>query len=61
MSSSIRIEIDTFDLIIEAYLSQQADNKWYSATYFSGKLSSTEQNYDIHDKNLLIIITALKH
>ena len=29
-------------------------------TYFSRKLSSTKQNYDIHDKKLLAIIISLK-
>ena len=31
------------------------------AAYFSRKLSLTEQNYNIHDKELLIIIAVLKH
>ena len=61
MNSSIKIEIDAFNLIIKICLNQQADSKRHSATYFSKKLSSTEQNYDIHDKKLLIIIAALKH
>ena len=51
MNSSINIETDIFNLIIEACFSQQINDKWHSATYFSRKLSSTEQNYDIHDKD----------
>ena len=58
IDSSIKIETDAFDLIIKECLNQQANNKWHSAIYFSRKLSSTEQNYNIHDKELLIIIIA---
>ena len=61
MNSSIKIKTDASDLIIEIFFNQQIDNKWHSATYFSRKLSSTEQNYNIHDKKLLIIIAVLKH
>ena len=61
MNRSIKIEIDASDLIIKACFNQQVDDKWYSAIYFSRKLSLIEQNYDIHNKKLLIIITALKH
>ena len=34
--------------------------KWYSITYFSRKLTSVEQSYDIYNKKLLTIIAALK-
>ena len=61
ISSSIIIEIDAFDLIIEVCFSYQINDKWYFETYFSRKLLLIEQNYDIHNKKLLIIITALKH
>ena len=36
------------------------DEKWHFVTYFSKKSTSVEQNYDIHDKKLLAIVTALK-
>ena len=61
MSSSIRIETDAFNLAIGAYLNQQINGKWHPAAYFSRKLSPAEQNYDIHDKELLVIVAALKH
>ena len=57
----IKIEIDAFDLIIKVCLIQQKESKWHSATYFSRKLSSAEQNYDIHDKKLFAIIAVLKY
>ena len=57
---SIRIETNASNLIIDACLSQKYEGKWHSMTYFSKKFSSTKQNYDIHDKKLLAIITYLK-
>ena len=56
----IRIEINALNLIIKACFNQKHENKWYSIIYFSRKFSSIEQNYDIHDKELLAIITFLK-
>ena len=36
------------------------DEKWHSVAYFSRKLTSVEQNYDIQNKELLTIIAVLK-
>jgi len=33
---------------------------WHPMAYLSRKLSLVEQNYDIHDKELLAIVVALK-
>ena len=54
------MKIDASDLAIGACILQMHNEKWHSVTYFSRKLTSVEQNYDIHDKKLLTIITALK-
>ena len=57
---NIRMKIDVSNLAIEACILQMHNEKWHSVIYFSRKLTSIEQNYDIHDKELLTIITALK-
>ena len=57
---SIRIETNALNLIIDACLNQEKEGKQHFVTYFSRKLSSTKQNYDIHDKKLFAIIVALK-
>ena len=57
---SIRIETNASNLIIGACLNQENEDKQHLVTYFSRKLSPTKQNYDIHDKKLLAIITSLK-
>ena len=57
---SIRIETNASNLIIDVCLNQENENKQHFVTYFSRKFSSTKQNYDIHDKELLAIIIFLK-
>ena len=59
-TKDIRMKIDASDLAIKACILQMHDEKWHSVAYFSRKLTSAEQNYDIHDKKLLAIIAALK-
>ena len=56
----IRIEINASNLIIGACLNQEIEGKQHLVAYFSRKLSSTKQNYDIHDKELLAIVASLK-
>jgi hypothetical protein len=55
-----RIEIDASDLVIDACFSQEHEGMWHPMTYLSRKLSSAEQNYDVHDKELLAIVAALE-
>ena len=57
---SIRIKTNASNLIIDACFNQESEDKQYFVTYFFKKLSSIEQNYDIHDKELLAIITSLE-
>jgi hypothetical protein len=53
-----KIEIDASNLAIDACFNQEHENMWHSITYLSRKLLSIEQNYDIHDKELLAIVTC---
>ena len=59
-TKNIRMKIDASNLAIETCILQMHNEKWHSITYFSRKLTSVEQNYNIHDKKLLAIITTLK-
>ena len=56
-----RIETDASDLAIGACLCQQKDSKWHPVAYYSRKMTAPEQNYDIHDKELLAVVEALKY
>ena len=57
----IRIETNASNLAIKACLNQKYNGKQHSIAYLSKKLSSTEQNYDVHDKKLLTIVVALEN
>jgi len=56
------VEADSLDFATGAVLSQQltADKKWYPMAFYSKSLSSVEQNYEIHDKEMLAIVHALE-
>ena len=53
---------DASDFAIGAILEQpDALNRWHPIAYYSKSLQPAERNYEIHDKELLAIILALKH
>jgi len=56
------VEADSSDFATGAVLSQQlmTDGKWHPIAFYSKSLSSIEQNYEIHDKEMLAIIRALE-
>ena len=55
-----RLETDASDFALGAVLSQKQDGKWKPVAYISKTLTQTERNYEIYDKELLAIITALE-
>ena len=57
-----QIKADSSDFATRAVLSQQSttDRKWYPVAFYSKSLSSVEQNYEIHNKEILAIICALE-
>ena len=56
------METDASQWAIAACLSQSSDRKRGKPVAFhSRKLTPAEQNYDIHDKELLAIVDAFKH
>ena len=56
------IKVDSFDFTTGAILFQQSpeDNKWHPIAFLSKSLSLVEQNYKIHDKEMLAIVRALE-
>jgi hypothetical protein len=56
------IETDSSDGVVDGVLSQQDNNTklWHPIAYFSKTMHATELNYNIHDKEMLAIILALK-
>jgi len=51
------IKADSSDFTTEAVLSQQSttNRKWHPVAFYSKSLFSMEQNYKIHDKEMLAI------
>ena len=57
----IRVKIDLLDFVLGVYIIQKYKDKiWHSVVYYSKKLILLELNYNIYNKELFIIITALK-
>ncbi len=57
----IVIEIDALNYVFKDILSQYNENEiLHSVTYFSKKHNSVECNYEIYDKELMIIVCAFK-
>ena len=58
---SFYIKVDISDFATEAILSQQsnANSKWNLVAFFNKSLFLVEQNYEIHDKEMLVIIYTL--
>jgi len=61
-SELFRIEADSSDFASKAVLSQQLprEEKWHLVAFYSKSLSLVEQNYEIHDKEMLAIIHILE-
>ena len=60
-SEPFHIEADSLDFASRAVLSQQLprEEKWHPVAFYSKSLSLVEQNYEIHDKEMLAIICAV--
>ena len=56
-----QIETDASDLAKGAVLSQkEPDGKWHPIAFYSKKFSPAELNYDIHDKEMVVIVDCFK-
>ena len=60
-TKAVQIETDASDMAIGACLTQEHDGKRHPVAYYSRKMTPAEENYDIHDKELLAIVAALQH
>jgi hypothetical protein len=56
------LEIDSFDYVNDEVFSQYDDEEvLHSIVFYSKNMFSAECNYEIYDKELLIIIQAFEH
>ena len=61
-SRQYQLNTDASGFAIAAVLSQQqSDGTIRPVAYYSRKMNAAEKNYDVHDKELLAIVMAVKH
>jgi len=57
LDKKIRVEADALDYAIErVLLTKCGDRKWRLVAFISKLLNATEQNYKIHNKEMLAVI-----
>ena len=55
------LETDVSDYAVGAYLTQKGDDgKMWTVVFYSRKMTGPKLNYDIHDKELLVVVEALR-
>ena len=58
----MRIKVDVSDYAIgEVLLMECEDGLWRLVAFLSKSLNKTERNYEIHDKEMLVIIKGLEN
>ncbi|MGH7238909.1 MAG: reverse transcriptase family protein, partial [Candidatus Saccharimonadales bacterium] len=56
-----QVETDASDGALGGVLSQKfEDSLWHPIAFFSSSMNNAEKNYEIHDKELLAVVKALK-
>ena len=61
LKKKIMVEIDTNKIVLNAILSQlDKKDRLYPITFYFRKFTISELNYNIYDKELLVIIDSFK-
>jgi len=61
LNKKLKVEVDASDYTTGGVLSTEGeDRKWRPVAFFSKSLNETERNYEIHDKEILVIIRGLE-
>ena len=61
IDKKMRMEVDASDYATEGVLSMECeDGLWRPVAFLSKSLNETEQNYEIHNKEMLAIIRGLE-
>ena len=57
----MRVEVDASDYATEGVLlTKYKDEKWRPVAFISKLLNATERNYEIHNKEMLVVIRSLE-
>jgi len=61
LNKEFRMEANTSNYALGEVLSMKySDELWRLVTFISKSLSDTEQNYKIHDKEMLVVVRCLE-
>jgi len=61
LDREMRVEVNALDFAMRGVLLMKCkDEKWRSVTYILKSLNKAERNYEIHDKEMLVIIQCLE-
>ena len=61
INREMRVEVDTSDYAIGGVLLTKCeDRKWRPVAFIFKSLNTTEQNYEIHNKEMLAVIRCLE-
>ena len=62
LDKKMRMEVDASDYVTEGVLSMEGkDRLWRPVAFLSKSLNKTERNYEIYDKEMLVIIRGLEN
>ena len=61
LDKEFRVEVDASNYATGGVLSIKCSNKlWRPVAFISKSLSDTERNYEIHDKEILVVVRCLE-
>ena len=61
IDKKMRIEVDASDYAMEGVLSMECEDRlWRPVAFLSKLLNETERNYEIHNKEILVIVRGLE-
>jgi len=62
LNKKMRMEVNSSDYVTGSVLSMECeDGRWRLVAYLSKSLNETERNYEIHDKEMLVVIRGLEN
>jgi len=61
LDKKLQVEVDASDYAMGKVLSMEEENgRWKPVAFLSKSLNETERNYEIHNKEMLVIIRGLE-
>jgi len=61
LNKRMRLEVNTSDYVTKGVLFvEDAEGIWRPLVYLSKSLTKTEHNYEIHNKEMLVVIRSLE-